>query len=87
MRMMIDEKYGISSDDNQFILFELKVRGEAAKDAGAEFDSPLGYYGTLQASLKGYAKYSVRHSDVKGMKELRAQLDAIEKAIMNVKVK
>ena len=79
MRLMIDEKFGISSDDNQFVLFELKVRGEAAKDAGAEFDSPLGYYGTLQASLKGYAKYSVRHSDVKGLKELKAQLDAMKK--------
>lgn len=87
MRLMIDEKIGISSDENNFILFEIKVRGKDSKEAGAEFESTLGYYGTLQAALKGYAKYSVRHSDVKGMKELMAQLDAIEKAIINVKVK
>ena len=87
MRMMIDEKYGITSDDNQFILFELKVRGEAAKDAGAEFDSPLGYYGTLNMAIRGFSKYATSQSEAKGLKEFVAKLDAIEKAIMNVKVK
>lgn len=84
---MIDEKFGITSDENNFVLFELKVLGEKSKNAGELTEATVGYYGTLQAALKGYAKYALRSSEAKGLKEVMAKLDAIEKAIMNVKVK
>ena len=27
MRVMLDERYGIGSDENNFVLFEVKVKG------------------------------------------------------------
>ncbi len=87
MRLMIDDKMGITSDENNFVLFELKVLGEKSKNAGELTESTIGYYGTLVQALRGYSKYSLRSSEAKGLKEVLAKLDAIEKAIMNVKVK
>ena len=86
MKIMIDDIYGICSDEANYILFELKIRGEKAKNVGEVVESNVGYYGTIQAALKGYAKISTRQPNQDGYKELLQKLDAIEQAILKVKI-
>ena len=47
MKIMIDDIYGICSDENNYVLFELKTRGEKAKNVGEVVESNVGYYGTI----------------------------------------
>ena len=86
MKIMIDNIYGICSDENNYILCELKVASESAKNAGEIVEKTVGYYGTIQAALKGYAKISTRQPNQDGYKELLQKLDAIEQAILKVKI-
>lgn len=86
MKIMIDDIYGICSDENNYILFELKTRGEKAKNVGEQVEANIGYYGTIQQALKGYAKISTRQPNQDGYKELLQKLDAIEQAILKVKI-
>ena len=83
---MIDDIYGICSDEANYILFRLKTRGEKAKNVGEVVESNIGYYGTIQSALKGYAKISTRQPNQDGYKELLQKLDAIEQAILKVKI-
>lgn len=86
MKIMIDDTYGICSDENNYILFELKIKGEKSKNVGEVVESNVGYYGTLQQALKGYARVSTRQPNQDGYKELLQKLDNIEQAILKVKI-
>ena len=86
MKIMIDDIYGICSDENNYILFEMKTKGEKSKNVGEVVESNVGYYGTIQQALKGYAKISTRQPNQDGYKELLQKLDAIEQAILKVKI-
>ena len=59
MKIMIDDIYGICSDENNYILFELKTRGEKAKNVGEVVESNVGYYGTIQAALSGMLRFQL----------------------------
>ena len=86
MKIMIDDTYGICSDENNYVLFEMKTKTEKSKSAGEQVESNVGYYGTIQQALKGYAKISTRQPNQDGYKELLQKLDAIEQAILKVKI-
>ena len=86
MKIMIDDTYGIYSDEANIVLFELKTKGEKSKNHGEQVEANIGYYGTIQAALKGYAKISTRQPNQDGYKELLQKLDAIEQAILKVKI-
>ena len=86
MYINLDENYIIKSDENNYILCELRVASDSAKNAGETIEKPVGHYGTIQAALKGYAKISTRQPNQDGYKELLQKLDAIEQAILKVKI-
>ena len=86
MYIKLDENYIIKSDENNYILSELKVASESAKNAGEIVEKTIGYYGTIQQALRGYAKISTRQPNQDGYKELLQKLDAIEQAILKVKI-
>ena len=86
MYINLDENYIIKSDENNYILCELRVASDSAKNAGETIEKTVGYYGTIQAALKGYAKISTRQPNQDGYKELLQKLDAIEQAILKVKI-
>ena len=86
MYINLDETYIIKSDENNYILCELRVASDSAKNAGETIEKTVGYYGTIQQALKGYAKISTRQPNQDGYKELLQKLDAIEQAILKVKI-
>lgn len=59
--MKISENYFIESDENNFKLLEIRIKGDKSKKAGDEREVVLGYYGTLENALKGYLKHKIRH--------------------------
>ena len=86
MYINLDETYIIKSDENNYILCELRVASDSAKNAGETIEKTVGYYGNIQSALRGYAKISTRQPNQDGYKELLQKLDAIEQAILRIKI-
>ncbi len=47
MYIKLDENYIIKSDENNYILCELRVASDSAKNAGETVEKTVGYYGTI----------------------------------------
>ena len=87
MRVMLDERYGIGSDENSFVLFEVKVKGKDSKDVGGVYDVTIGYYGSLEQALQGYVRNSLRRNDeINHLKELVNAIDKLNKTIKDIKI-
>ena len=86
MNVKIDEQFGISTDENIFILYEVKTKGKESKDFGAEYESTIGYFGTLPKALEGYLKHSLRKNSngVKTTIDLLARLEDLNACINNM---
>lgn len=59
MYVMIDKKFGIKSDENNFILFQLKVYGNKSKHAGENYIETIGYYNKLTRALTAGLNLSI----------------------------
>jgi hypothetical protein len=79
--MKIDEVYSIENDESNFKLVETRIKGEKSKDAGDIRIVVLGYYGYLDAALKGYMKYALRHDLPEDSKLVLEKLGEIENKI------
>lgn len=87
MRVMLDDKYGIGSDENNFVLFEVKVKGKDSKDVGGVYDVTIGYYGNLEQALQGYVRNSLRKdNDINHLKELVNAIDKLNKTIKDIRI-
>lgn len=87
MRVMLDDKYGIGSDENNFVLFEVKVKGKDSKDVGGVYDVIIGYYGNLEQTLQGYVRNSLRRdNDINHLKELVNAIDKLNKTIKDIRI-
>jgi hypothetical protein len=78
MNIKIDENYSIKSDLRNVILVENKITEE-----GKEYDSPIGYYGTIESALKGYLKTRINLSNATTIQELLAEIKNTKKIIEN----
>jgi len=87
MYLKLDERFVITTDQNNFVLSELKVKGKESKNDGEEYLVAIAYYGTLQFALRGYVKNSVRldSDSIKDVKLLMNKLEDIENIIRNIK--
>lgn len=86
--MRLDFKdYYIDSDEHNFILGKVNVKGEDSANAGETYEVAIGYYGTLGQALKGYLKHSLRKNsdDVTNVESLLKRLDELEVKIDKVK--
>lgn len=86
MRLNFKDFY-IDTDEHNFILGKINIKGEESANAGETYDVAIGYYGTLGQALKGYLKHSLRkNSDaVRDVESLMKRLDEIEAKIDNTK--
>ena len=80
MRLNFKDFY-IDTDEHNFILGKINVKGEDSINVGQEYDVAIGYYGTLGQALKGYLKHSLRKNsdavkDVKRLDEIEAKIDS-----------
>jgi hypothetical protein len=79
MKIKVEDKLFIESDGMQFIL--KKYSGAVDKKTGAEIFKPLGYFSTLQQSIKFLIRKKVMESDASTVKELLSDLERIEKEV------
>lgn len=80
MKIQIENKLYIESDDRQFII--KKYTGTFDKtDPEKELFKPLGYYGTLRQAVKAIIKMKLMKSDATTIKELLNELTRIEDEI------
>lgn len=87
MYLKLDDKFVITTDQNNFVLNELKIKGKESKSAGEEYLVALAFYGSLQFAIRGYLKNSLRmdSDNINGVESLLNKLDTIEAIISKIK--
>lgn len=87
MEIRLDDKYVITTDENNFTLCQIKIKGTDSENAGDEYFVSVGYYGNLKSALSGYLKYSLKKDSetVKSIDDLFKRLDEIETNILQLK--
>ena len=86
MEIRLDDKYVITTDENNFTLCQIKIKGIDSENAGDEYFVSVGYYGNLKSALSGYLKYSLKKDSetVKSIDDLFKRLDEIETNILKL---
>lgn len=86
MEIRLDDKYVITTDENNFTLCQIKIKGTDSENAGEEYFVSVGYYGNLKSALCGYLKYSLKKDSetVKSIDDLFKRLDEIETNILKL---
>ena len=86
MEIRLDYKYVITTDENNFTLCQIKIKGTDSENAGDEYFVSVGYYGNLNSALSGYLKYSLKKDSetVKSIDDLFKRLDEIETNILKL---
>lgn len=80
MNIEIDERYSLNSDERNVILIRKEIiRSGKKKGKIREFN--IGYYGTVQATLKGYLRVKINISEATTIQELLQDIKKIEKTI------
>lgn len=86
MEIRLDDKYAITTDENNFTLCQIKIKGTDSGNAGDEYFVSVGYYGNLKSALSGYLKYSLKKDSetVKSIDDIFKRLDEIETNILKL---
>ncbi|HHW91052.1 MAG TPA: hypothetical protein GX745_09145 [Clostridiales bacterium] len=69
INIKLDDKYTLTSNSMNYIIEETKVIQDGSKK-GETYKTVYGYYGTVEAALKGFKELKIRTSDAKSIKEL-----------------
>ena len=77
MKLQLDN-YTIISDAYNFILLETKMKGSKP------YETTLGYYGTLEATLEGCLKYRLRSSTATDLKQVIALIKDVETKLVKI---
>ena len=88
MIIKLDDKFSLVTDDYNFVLNGIKIKGEDSVNPGEEYLSPVGYYGTLKASLEGYLRHSLRKdtNGVDNVDKLLNKLNEIQESIVGIRL-
>ena len=81
MTLKLDNTYAIKTDSHQFILYKTVTRPHKETGEMLEVENNVGYYGHLAQCLKAYLKFSLRHSEKNGAKEIKELIEATDKKI------
>lgn len=81
MTLKLDENYSIKTDTHQFILYKTVTRPHKETGEMIEVENNIGYYGRLDAAIKAFLKFEIRHSEKSGAKEIKELVESIDKKI------
>lgn len=76
MNIKIEGNYYLKSDPRNVILTECKV-----SETGTEYDSVIGYYGTVEEALNGYLKFKTNTSEATTLNQLLNEIGETKKII------
>lgn len=86
MIIELTKDWNISTDDTNFTLNSIRTIKEG-DNAGNTYEVAVGYYGTLEASLKGFIKHSLRKDqDTVALKKVGEKIDELYNFIKGIKV-
>lgn len=83
MRIQIDDSIYLTSDSTQFMLVETKIIQDG-KNKGNEYDSTLGYYGSIPEVIKAYVKQKQLESNATTLQELLTETRVIYQYVKNL---
>lgn len=81
MYLKLDNTYAVKTDSHQFILYKTVTRTHKETGENYTAEENVGYYGHLAQCLKAYLKFSLRHSEKSGAKEIKELIEAVDKKI------
>ena len=86
MIIELTKDWNISTDETNFTLNSIRVVKEG-DNAGNTYEVAVGYYGTLEASLKGFIKHSLRKDqDSIALKKVGEKIEELYNFIKGIKV-
>ena len=86
MIIELTKDWNISTDETNFTLNSIRVVKEG-DNAGNTYEVAVGYYGTLEASLKGFIKHSLRKDqDTVALKKVGEKIEELYSLIKGIKV-
>lgn len=60
MIIKLDDKFALVTDDYNFVLNGIRIKGEDSVNAGEEYLSPIGYYWYLKSWFRGVFKAFIK---------------------------
>ena len=86
MRIELTDNWVIQTDENNFALLNIRIVQEG-ENAGNTYEVSVGYYSTLEASLKGFIKHSLRKDqDTVALRKVGEKIDGLYNLIKGIKV-
>lgn len=80
MKLVLDNRYQITSDTYNYILQERKTT-KIDDGETKEYEVNIGYYSTITNALKGYKELQIRTSNVATVNELINLINELNKKI------
>lgn len=77
IHIRIGEEWVITSDQHQFILNQIAVRGSESKSAGEEYMKPVGYYHNIRLLIDGLIKRSVKTADLDSLECMSNEIERV----------
>lgn len=86
MKIKLDNKITLTTDQNNFMLNKSSIATSQSKTPGKERLTSFAYYSTLGAALKGYLKHAIRneHDDIFDVTALMYKLEEINQTIKSL---
>jgi len=82
MNINLWEKYWVRTDHLNYILYEMKtVQDKTLATYGQEYESAIGYYGTLQSALSAMCREEIRASKCTTLNGLVKEVNKMTKVI------
>lgn len=86
MIIELTKEWNISTDETNFTLNSIRAVKEG-DNAGKTYEVAVGYYGTLEASLKGFIKHSLRKDqDTVALKKVGEKIEELYNFIKGIEV-
>ncbi|EDC5935596.1 DUF5405 family protein [Salmonella enterica subsp. enterica serovar Kiambu] len=76
IRIEVDDKWVITSDQYQFILNEKKVV-KSGKKAGEEWLDTIGYYPKINQLISGLVHHQIQTATINSLSEMAAQIEKL----------
>lgn len=82
MNINLWENYWVRTDPLNYILYEIKtVQDKSLPTYGQEYESTVGFYGTLQSALSAMCREEIRTSKCTTLQGLIKEVQKMEKVI------
>jgi hypothetical protein len=83
MRVQLDDRFIITSDESNFILKEVRI-SEGEKTKGEIIETPVGYYGNLEHLFDAYLNKTLMKSNATEFAELLMEIRTVKRYIQSL---